>query len=97
MDRTAVQALVDEIGEHEGSDGIESVVANGYRGDLSADVLAECGDPSVARRAIESECQARVGRFAVYAEADEPQPGYDADGNPRGWDVYLSDVAKART
>ncbi len=60
MDRTAVQALVDEIGEYEGSDGIESVVSNGYRGELSADVLAECGDPNVARREIESECQARI-------------------------------------
>ncbi len=46
--------LLDEVGQYEGRSGLESIIAHGYRGALSAELLALYdGDENGARRAIQ--------------------------------------------
>jgi hypothetical protein len=56
-----IASLVTEIGQFEGSQGIETVVKNGYRGSLSPELLAAYeGDENACRRAVQRACYEKV-------------------------------------
>jgi hypothetical protein len=53
--------LLDEVGQYEGRDGLESIAGKGYRGELSPELLALYdGDENGARRAIQRLAYARL-------------------------------------
>lgn len=62
--RYTAATVVDEVGQYEGVDGIASVAAHGYHGELSeacmADLLEEHGTAGEALYAIQLEAQRRV-------------------------------------
>lgn len=54
--------LLDAVGQFEGSDGIESIVATGYKGELSQELLSLYdGDENGARRAIQRLAATQTG------------------------------------
>lgn len=53
--------LVAEIGRYEGRQGVEDVVARGYRGDVSPELLAAFGGENAVRRAVQRACHRELG------------------------------------
>lgn len=64
-----IEALLDDVGVHEGRDGIESIARDGYKGDVPPEtmraLLAAHGTAGEALYAIQLRAMLRVSCFAL--------------------------------
>lgn len=63
--RNEVQKLLDDVGQNEGAQGIQSIAERGYRGDVPAALVALFDDEADARSWI------RHGAYEIYRTVEE--------------------------